>query len=159
MRNKGLSLLEVIIYLGIIVFVIPTVTILILGVVKSNVTSKYTRELDLEGLRALQLITKAIRNSYSISYPEIGQSSNTCTVIDSSSPSDTTKFIVDNGRLTISEDGGGLLPITSDKVTVSNFLCTNVSKFATPGALTISFKIRSKDQEKNFYVSSALRKK
>lgn len=151
MNEKAFTLLETVVYFGIIVILIPLIVILLIWTMDINIRSQTSRDLEAEGLRVLQLMVGTIRNGDSVLAPGFGSSSSTLII-------DSTTYTLDNNRIKISEGGNPLVAITSDNVMVTNLLFQNVSKFNTPEAITVRFKIKNKNQEKNFYVSAALRK-
>lgn len=150
--NKGISLAETILYFAILVILIPLIFAIFSWVAAANIRSRQLYNIDSESLKLLQTMVFNIRNSEAIIAPEFGESSSTLII-------DTTKYILENNQIKISENGGPPAPLTSNKIVIADLIFINVSKFDTPGAITIKFKASNNKQQKKFYASASLRKK
>ncbi|MFH1759142.1 MAG: hypothetical protein ABH822_01105 [Patescibacteria group bacterium] len=156
MNNKGISLIETVIYLGLVVIIIPIAAALMFFSVDARVRGADANLVLVEGGRVAQIITRVIRNADDINFPSLGSASSTLSLTVDDSAKSPTIFQFNNGALTIKEGGGVEIALVSENITVSSVLFQNVSRSGTPGSIKAEFTLVSGPLSRNFYVSASL---
>lgn len=155
---KGISLLETILYLGLIALIMPLIAALIFFVVNIRIRSQDANLVVSEGTRVTQVITQTIRNANGINFPELGSTSSTVSLIVEDSGKNPTIFGQNAGQITSKEGTGAVITLTSNRITASNLIFSNVSQVGTPGSIKIEFNLSTPNFSKTFNVSASLRK-
>lgn len=163
--NKGFTLIEIILYIGIAGIIIISVSVLWSIYMQSRVKNQTMAEVEQQALHLMQIITQTARNAESITTPTVGNSAASLTldVVDVSS--DPTVFDLSAGVIRITEATGSAIALTNSLVTASNLSFQNLSRSATPGTTRISFTLtyinpqgrNEYDFSKTFYATASLR--
>jgi Tfp pilus assembly protein PilW len=160
--QKGISLVETIVYVAIF-------SIIIVGLAQFSATLSSTRlhmqgvlEVNDQGSQAIKLITQTLRNGSSVNSPTIGSSGSSLSVVTNIPTTSPTVFSISSGVLYITEGAGSPVALTNNKVTVSNLIFSNFSRASTPGIIKVSLTITSTSARDPYSVtfdgSGALRK-
>ncbi|HSD55622.1 MAG TPA: hypothetical protein VLA92_00555, partial [Candidatus Saccharimonadales bacterium] len=123
-------------------------------------------EVEQQGSFVADHITQIIRNADSITTPAAGASTASLTLAVPTTSLSPTIFDLSSGVVRVKEGTAAVVPLTSDKVEVSNVTFTNLTRASTPGIVQVKFTVsrvnpNSKneyDYQKTFTVSAALRK-
>ena len=154
--NRGFSLLEASIYLVLVIIIMPLIAMLLFFTVDNRARSNNSSLLLLEGERVVDLITQTIKQAQEINQPAIGVSGDSLSLMMLNENQNPTIFNLVNGSINIKEGVGDALPLTSNKIVVTNLIFTNASKGATPGLISIEFSLSAQNFSKKFYVSASL---
>lgn len=159
-KNKGITLIELIIYIALTSIMLLGISSFITFTLKSRIKSQVVSEIEQQGVFVLQTINQTIRNAEGINYPLQGTSSNTLSLDDAQQ----TIFDVSNEVLRISQEGT-FINLTNSKISVSEFSVQNLSEDDTPGIIKTKIileynNLSGKEEynySKTFYGSASLR--
>jgi len=165
-KQKGFSLIEAIIYTAIFSTFIMGFSAFINNLRSERLHTQSMIEIHDQGTRLIHIITGTVRNARTINAPGTGQNGTILSVTTVDPATDPTIFSVTSGGvLTMKEGTGATIPLTNNKVSVSNLSFENFSQAATPGVIKIRFTLGNgaesqRSQEKyslDFYGSAAIR--
>lgn len=154
---KGVSLLETVIYLGLIAVVMPIVAVLVFFSVDLKARGEESNIAILEGRRVTEIISQAMHNAKSINAPILGAASSTLSLSVNGAGKNPTVFNWNGVSITFKEGAGEAAPLTSSRITVSSASFANVSQAGTPGAARADFTLSANNFSKRFYITVALR--
>jgi Tfp pilus assembly protein PilW len=164
-EQKGLSLVEVVIYVGIFSIVISGITSFMLFSVQSRAKNQIVTEVEQQGMQVMNIITQAVRNGEGINSPTPGSSSGSLSIDMPDAGVDPTVFDLSSSVIRISEAGGGAIDLTSSQVNVTNLLFENNTIPSTDDTIKIEYTLEYNntgdatrfDYSKTFYGSATQR--
>ncbi len=124
--QKGLTLIEVLLYIAIIGIIIQGFITFILSITSTNSKTYVIQEVQANTRMALDVISQKIRAADDVITPSEGNSTSTLVLDMPNSDLDLT-FSIINGVLDITEETASSTPITSNKVNISNLTFTNLA--------------------------------
>lgn len=155
--DKGFTLIELIIYIGLMSIMLLGITSFTKTVLQTRTRSQVIAEVEQQGVQVMQILTQTIRNAASILSPGLG-SNNSTLILDVVNPTaDPTTFSLSNNSINIQEGGGSLIELTNSRVEVQNLIFQNFSRLDTPGLVKFNFTLNYKNYSKAFYGSASLR--
>lgn len=157
--NKGQSAIEIVLYLGLVILIMPVIAALTFFSVDVRVRGQEVNVVVAEGERLAQVLSQTIRNAKGINSPLLGESNTQLSLKMADSARDPTIFSLSNGAITIKEGVGQAISLISSQVTASNLIFSNKSQAGTPGTIKAQFTLSAANLTKNFYVSASLRQK
>jgi len=141
-KNKGFTLIELILYVGISSFILLVTFLFVSQILEVRTKSQAIAEVEQQGDWAVQIITQAIRNSKSpINLPTTGNSGSSLNLQMIDLTKNPTVFNLSSGAITMSEAGIETLNLTNSNVVVSNLSFQNVSRTGTAGSIRFSFVV------------------
>jgi prepilin-type N-terminal cleavage/methylation domain-containing protein len=142
-KKSGFTLLEVLLSLAIFVTLISALVFFLTSLLDGRVRQQVSAEVELEGVRVVNIMTQAIRNSDTIIAPAPNTNSDSLTLSSLDPLLNPTVFALSGDKLTVQEAGGSAIDLTTDTVRVSNLDFKNLSSLATttPGTIQISFDL------------------
>ena len=126
--KKAFTLIELLLYVSIIGSVILAMSVFFSVLQRQRVRSQVISEVENQLLAPMQIMTQMARNAQAIVSPGVGISSGSATL-------DSTIFSLASGAVTMNT-----IPLTSEKVVVSNLTFTNLSA-TSPGTLRIQYTV------------------
>lgn len=164
-NERGFSLIEILLTVAAFGAVMLMLTVLLSNMLSTNVKTQAFAEVDFNGQFIVEKITQAVRNAQTLQGPTAGQAAAVLTLGMAASADNPTIFDLSNGVVRMKEGSAPALALSSSKVTVSNFVVTNLSRPDTRGMVNISFTVSHLNptgrQEllvsKDFYASASLR--
>ncbi|MEY4723405.1 MAG: hypothetical protein RLZZ324_918 [Candidatus Parcubacteria bacterium] len=129
--ERGTTLLEFIIYIGVVGFILSAATMFAGEFVLTQAKSAAIMEVSRNARFAAARVAVAVRESWgiktasSVFSPTDPGTLTLCT--DAPCTSNLTVFTVTNGQLTMQQGAGAAVPLTSSKVKVTSFLLDNLS--------------------------------
>lgn len=138
---KGFTLIELIIYIGIVAAVLLVAFNFGWEIIYGNVKSQAWREVQQNNRLAMEKISRSILDADEINNPTPGNSSNSLSLTMQDLSLSPTVFQVINDKLTITQAGSGPYELTNDRSKVTNLQFTNVSYVRTPGAIRVQITI------------------
>lgn len=158
-KNRGLTLVEVILYLAILSTLVFGIASFVNLVTVARVKNQVINEVDQQAIQIIQNIAQNIRNANSITTPIIGQSVNNLVILDVNN--NTITYMLNSGILTINR-GSGDVNLNNNRVIISDLLFKNLARVGTPSIIQINFTLSynniSGSQNYNYiktYVASA----
>jgi competence protein ComGC len=138
MKKQAFTLVEFLIYLGILSLVLVLTAGFLWDFIFGNIKATSYREVQENGRFALLKITQEIKKATEINSPPPSSSSSTLSLARIDSHLNPTVFDVINGRLRIRRGlTGTSYYLTSDQVIVSSLQFTNLSYPETPGIIRV----------------------
>lgn len=141
LRNKGFTLVELLLYIGILFTVILSISIMYALVLQVRVKNQTVSEVEGQGTMMMQIITQTLRNSVSITLPAIGSSSASLTLTVVDPAKNPTVFDLSDTALRIKEGSASAVTLTSSAVTVSNLSFQNLSATGSIGTIRTQFTV------------------
>ncbi|MFQ6083749.1 MAG: hypothetical protein ACE5WD_10355 [Candidatus Aminicenantia bacterium] len=139
--SNGFTLIELIIYIGIVAGVLLVVLNFGWEIIYGDVKSQTIREVQQNMRFSMEKINESILGAKTISSPPFGSSSDSLSLTMQDLNLDPTIFEVINNKLTITQGGDGPYELTNDRVRVDNLNFTNVSYEGAPGAIRVQITL------------------
>ena len=167
-KNKGFSLIEVIVYFSILTVISVLVVGNIFSLFKSYNTVRANQEIEYNAINILDKLTRDTRDAAfvntsdsSFSVAQGAVSLNIASTTDSTA-SNTAKFYLTGGKLKYKKDGVDFGNLSTNNVTVSNFKIYYISATSTEAikvelGIDITPHLNSTTITKNFYTTIQLR--
>lgn len=163
-RKKGFTLVEVIIYVGLLAMVLVAVVNMFVLMGTSYNFLKLSRHMQTSATTAVDRMVRDIRNAQSINIAQstLGTSPgvltlNTTTAADTPQ---TLQFYVSSGILRVKQDGGDIGPVTLPDVTISSLIFRQISTGVSQAVkieLSLSAGTGPSTRSANFYSTAVLR--
>jgi len=163
--SRGFTLVETLIYVAIFSMLMGAIFSFIGTLHTSRTHNQLILEVNDQGSRITRVITSAIHNASAINSPNVSSTATILSLEMASSTINPTVFSVGgDGTLYITEGSQDAVPLTNNKVSISNLVFENYSKPVTPGIIKFSFLIgnmatTSSDlYSNNFFGSGSIRR-
>lgn len=145
--QKGATLLEFLIYIGLIGTVLATATSFAVEFVNAQAKVAALAEAVRNARFAVSRMEIEIREAADVNAGSsvFGSDPGTLSLATSSGATDPTVFTVSGGALHIQQGSGPVLPLTSSKVDVQEFTVENLSTAGRTKAVRIHLKVRSRN--------------
>lgn len=160
-KEKGFSLIELLLYVSIAAIVVLVVSGLLYTILQARVKNQTIAEVDQQGAQLVQIINQIVRNSQSVNSPTSG-SSNSLSLGQTNASVNPTVFDLSSGVLRITEGSGSAVPLTNSRVSISGLTFQNLSdsiKFQFTISHINSGSRSEYDYTKNFYGTANVRPK
>jgi Tfp pilus assembly protein PilW len=144
---KGLTLIEILLYIAILSFFLLMVIGFIWNFIFGNIKERAFQEVQENGRFAMTKISQEIKKAIGINNPQPGFSSNSLSLAMADNHLDPTIFSVVNGKLTITQGQNPPLFLTSNLVRVTDLLFTNLSYENASGTVRIEMTIEHVNPE------------
>lgn len=141
MRNKGLTLIELIIYIAMLAIILVLITGFLWLIVSGNIKETSYQEVQQNARFALAKIIQETKKATGVNNPAPGNSANSLSLIMVAPHLNPTVFDLVGGKLRITQGTGEPYELTSDQVKVSALTFTNLSYLDTPGTIKIEITI------------------
>lgn len=139
---KGFTLIELIIYAGIVAMILVVAVTFAWQIVQGNIKLGALREVEQNANFAMEKITRAIRNSSKIVQPnDPGENSSWLELNMQDAAKTPTRFEISEEKITMKEGNGSPMELTTDLVKVTNLKFTNLAYEDTPGTVRIKMTI------------------
>lgn len=139
--NKGFTLIELIIYIGIVTAILLVIFNFAWEVIYGNIKSQAIREVQQNARFSMEIIARTIKEAKAINSPNLGSSANSLSLEMTDSNLNPTVFDVSDNKLRIAQGANNPYELTNDRVIVSNLLFANLSYENTPGTIKIEISI------------------
>jgi Tfp pilus assembly protein PilW len=136
--QNGFSLVELILYVGLMSFILVTIGGLLTIVLQSANKNQAITEVNQQGLQVMQIMTQSIRNSKQINAPLTGNSGSSLSVNTTNISTTPTIFLLSSGVVQMTEGFNSAIPLTNSQVRVSNLSFKNLAN-----SVRIQFTIQS----------------
>ncbi|GEM_PF-216145 len=160
----GFSLVEAIIYIGLLILILVAVVNMILLMGRSYTYLKLSRHIQTSAVTALDRMVRDIRNAQSV---DVGQSTLgtspgilTLNTTTSTGTPQTLQFYVSGGTLRLKQNGGDVGPLTLPDVTVGGLIFRRITTGISQAVkidLTLQTGVGSSVHSANFYGTAILR--
>ncbi len=154
--EKGLTLIEVLLYIAIIGMIIQGFIIFVLSIASTNSKTYVVQEVQANTRIALDMISQKIRAADDVITPSEGNSTSTL-ILDMPDPSPNLTFSIIDGILGIIEGAASSTPITSNEVDISILTFTNLAPVGEKDNIKIEITaIYRTGESKEFQYSQTL---
>jgi Tfp pilus assembly protein PilW len=138
--KRGFTLIELLLYVGLSSIILFVISMFLAMLLQARIKNQAIAEVDQQGLRALRVITEAVRNADAITSPAQGASAAALVLEMPAPPADPTRFDLNaSSSLRVAEGASAPVPLTNGRVTLSGLTFQNLSRPDTPGAVRIQF--------------------
>lgn len=161
-RPNGFTLIETIIYIGIIGLVISSFVFFSLTISNSRAKTYVTQETQANGRDAIEAITRKIRSASGINSGDSVFSSDpgslSLVMPEAAKNPTLINLSQDNGVLRIKEGGADFIPVVSDEVKITNLVFTDLTPPGGPGNIKIEMTVEynGSGQDVNYSASQSL---
>jgi len=163
----GFTLLEFIIYLGIVSIVLLVSTAIYLNIVLAKAKLTAMAEVSNGARFVMERISENIRNANAILSPASGSSASILSLEMSDPARNPTVYDLSQGAIRIKEGSGPTVNLTPASLVTANLIFTNTSYTNTPGTMRIQINLKyynpdespEYDFERIFFTSSNIRLK
>jgi type II secretory pathway pseudopilin PulG len=140
--NGGFSLIETLLYLGIMSVAVVAISAVFLIILQASIKYQAITEVNAQGTQVLQLMTQSIRNAKLVNSPTQGTSGSTLSINTNTSTNNPTIFDLSGGIIRIKEGSSSAVPLTNSQITVSNLIFLNLTN-----SIKIQFTLNYKNPE------------
>lgn len=161
--KKGFSLVETLIYIGLLVLIVSVTVYAIFGMVRAQRNMKSSVLIQESATAAFDRLVREIRDADGVDASStLGTNPGVLKLntTDSSGNGRTLEFSVSSGQLTLKEDSTVLGPLTVNGVTVTNLVFYHVDTSASDmirASMTLSAGTSTSLKTETFYTSAILR--
>ena len=164
-KNKGFTLIEVLLYLLIVATFAGAVSTLLVMGFQARVKNKIMAEVDEQGIQIMSIMLASARLARTISFPPAGGSGPVLRLSEPDPAFDPSVFDLSGGVITLAEGATPPLPLNNNLVTAAGLYVSNLSPVGTPGSVKIQFTLAYKNPEgrpgynysKTFFSGATLR--
>ena len=141
--KKGSTLIELIVYIGIVTIVLLVAMDFVWQVIYGDVKIRSLRETQQNARFAMEKIVRIIKSASGINSPTAGNSSDSISLkMADSNLNPTTIKVSDAGEIQVTQGTNDSYELTNKRVIVDNLKFTNVSSQGTPGAVRIEMAVK-----------------
>ena len=165
--NKGFTLLEFLLYIGLVGIVLTVAGAIGLNILFGKAKLGAIEEVSQNARFAMEGISNTVRNAQAINSPSIGTTAPLLSLQMADLAKNPTIFDISGGVVRIKEGTGGAVDITSSEVVVTDIQFSNISYALTPGTvraqMTVQYNNPSGRPEynfsKTFYTTANIRRR
>ncbi|MFA6594387.1 MAG: prepilin-type N-terminal cleavage/methylation domain-containing protein [Candidatus Buchananbacteria bacterium] len=162
---SGFTLIELLLYLAVAAVILLSASVFLSLILQSRIKNQTVSEVDQQGLEAIHIITKIIRNSSGVTAPIVGSAGSSLILTVPVSAKSPTVFDSSGGALRIIEGANGAVALTNNRVIINNLSFTNLSGTSTKDIIRVQFILshinpgnrNEYDYQKTFYSSAERR--
>lgn len=150
-KQKGFTLLELILYITLATILLSAVSVLFSTVVFDQGKHRAIRETDENAARALRTLTEIVRNADSIDSPVASASDSTLSLTTKDGALNPTVISVADGVLEITEGASASVPLTPPDISVDSITFSNISNGGSSASLRIQMMLSFRSSGVGFY--------
>ena len=151
MHQKGFTLIELILYVGIVGTLLLGMTAFFAMSAEARVKNQSISEVNQQGSAALERITQVLRGATSITTPAAATTGTALTVVVPTAAKSPTVVNLSGTVLQIKEGSAAALPLTNSKVHITDLTVKNLTRSGTSGILQISLTVGRVGSSNNAY--------
>ena len=121
MKTRGFSLIEILVYIVILVFMLAIILEVVISITRSDRVIRSARNIENSAILSMERITREVRQADSITVAELG-------TLTLGKEGGTTEFYLSNSRIFMKENGIDIGAITSTSTRVTSL---KFSRFAS----------------------------
>lgn len=164
-HTRGFTLIEMLLYIALASILLVVATMFTALILEARIKNQTIAEVEQQGQYIARLITQTIRNAEEVTTPGVGSNSTSLVLDVVAASNDPTTFSLSSGVVRIQEGGSTAVPLSNDRVVVSNLVFYNYAGTNAPGIVRFSFTVTHANPEgrnaysftKTFYGSAATR--
>lgn len=143
MKNRGFTLLEIILTVGILFTIILTVSLVYSILLQTRIKNQTIAETEGQAAFAMQGMLQTIRNSVSITDPAAGSTGSSLTLAVADPAKSPTVYDMSAGAVRIKEGSSSAVALTNTRITISSLTFQNVSATGSAGSIRVQFTVTS----------------
>ncbi|HTK04554.1 MAG TPA: hypothetical protein VL500_03145 [Candidatus Eisenbacteria bacterium] len=145
--DRGSTILEFIVYIGVIGLVLTTATLFLAEMVHSGAKVRAGAEATWNARFALSRVATEIREATGVNTGAsvFGSHPGTLSLSTANGATDPTVFTVTSGVLTVKQGTGPAVPLTGPKLVVTDFILDDVSVAGRTRAVNVRLKVMAKN--------------
>lgn len=143
--QKGFSLIELLVYIGIVVFVLSAISLFMNNILSAKAKNETVFGVEQNGAEAIRALADKIKASESVLTPSKGTTAETLVLNMAEAAVNPTSFYVSSGRIMMQEGSQPAITLTSGDLTVENLSFSNNSNVGENEAVTFSFDLNHKN--------------
>lgn len=167
-HQRGFTLIELLLYVAIVSTLLGALATFFSLSLSARVKNQSIAEVNQQGAAILERFATTVRAANGITSPTAGTTASSLTLAVTTPALTPTIFDASSGSpaaFQIKEGGASAIPLTNNKVALSDLSFKNLSRASTPGAIQISFTLsrvnssgrNEYDYQKTFTTTVALR--
>lgn len=164
-NQSGATLIETLLYIALATIVLGVISAFAVATTDARASLQVRTEIDQQGSKLIDEITRRIRDAESISSPTPGTSNSTLILITDNPTTTPTTFSLSGGQVYISEGSGVAEPLSNSSIVVDSLIFRNNSSGGIDSIsvdIDISYNSTSPNRiyqyEQEFYGSATIRK-
>lgn len=140
--SKGFTIIELLIYSTIAGIILITFALCVWQIIEGNVKRQVLAEVEQNAAFAMEKIASAVRNASELIKPgKIGEVDSLLRLKMQDPAKNPTEFEVSGGKVTMTQGQDKNVPLTTDRVQVTDLKFTNLSTANAPAVLKIELTI------------------
>lgn len=162
---RGATLIETLLYIVMATFILGAISTFAIATTDARGSMQVRVEIDQQGTKVVDEITRRVRDAESISTPISGTSNSTLVIITDNPTTNPTTIALDNGAVQITEGSGSPQNLTNSSIVVDSLVFRNTSTSDVDSVsveIQISYASNSLSRiyqyEQEFYGSATIRK-
>jgi type II secretory pathway pseudopilin PulG len=159
-RRKGFSLVETVVYIGMVIVILVALVNMLLSMSRAYGYLKYSRHLQSSATASVDRMARDIRNSVSIDVVQSTLDSNpgilTLNTTTEAGAAQTFQYYISSGVIHVKQDGVDLGPLTLPDVTVNSLIFRKIETGISQ-AVKIEMTLTAGTRTANFYDTAILR--
>jgi len=140
-NNQGFTLVELLLYIGVVTIIISGVTGLAFLMLQARVKTQAMNEINYQGEKIVRMINQTIRNGDAIDSPSKNSFSNSISVDTYDQANSPTVFNLSGQRMTVREGTSGEIYLTNNRIIISDLNFQNNGLENAPDSVQFQFKI------------------
>jgi Tfp pilus assembly protein PilW len=151
-HKQGFTLIELLLYISLSAVMLFATTQFLFVLVETRIKNQTIAEVDQQGIMVLQSIMQAVRDAEGIIAPATTTDGIFLSLMTSDPNTNPTIFDEVEGVMRITEGSEDPVPLTNERVTVSDLTFSNPARAGTRGMIRIEFTLAHKNEgERNEY--------
>ena len=165
MKNRGFTIIEVLIYISISTMLLFALSSFIVSILETRERSKMISEVEKQGIYIMEVMTRNVREAQTINNPEVGNFSESLSLNLTEAEKNPTIFNLEDGKIIFQQGSNPPMDLHNNLITIEDLKFTNLSRPDTPGIVQIQFTLKYNyltnrpiyNYEKKFQSSVSLR--
>lgn len=141
MKEKGYTLLELLLYMVIVSVLLASVTAFFGATADARFKNQTISEINDQGQSIMDYMTQTIRNATSITTPAAAASGASLTLVVPTGSLSPTVFSLSGTTLQVKEGAAAAIALTNNDVRITSLTFTNLTRSGTSGNVQISFTL------------------
>ncbi|MBI4239899.1 hypothetical protein HY620_02845 [Candidatus Uhrbacteria bacterium] len=164
--KKGFTVIETLLFVAASGTILLVISLFLSLLISARVKGQTISEVEHTGAHIIQSITQSLRNADSVQVPAKGVSGSSLSFTTPVPEKNPSVVDMSGTSLRITEGAQSSLPLSSDRVIVSQLTFTNLGEVSTPDSIRIQFTLshanpgakNEYEYSKTFYATASLRK-
>ncbi|MFH1632228.1 MAG: type II secretion system protein [bacterium] len=147
MNKKGFTLVETLVYIGLIAIIIASVAVFLTKLGQVRIKTLVISEVEMNARLVFDRLVEAARHAEAINIGASTFDSDPGVIsfdmVDAGEDPTIFSLTADNGNFQVNIAGAGNTPITTDSVSISNLVFTNLTSSEDLGIIQVSYTVET----------------